>query len=111
MKYSLWNYLATFWGLNVGGAIWLRLAHVYLPWLFKFFNQSECLKLEYAFIGLAQNLSNGKNSNNIPGLSPKHTIYAFFNLYLSFELECEKNENKQKEAEIGPFFKKNNILF
>ena len=27
-------------------------------------------------------------------------------LYLSFELECEKNENKQKrEAQIGPFQK------
>ena len=26
-------------------------------------------------------------------------------VYLSFELEYEKNENKQKEARIGPFFK------
>ena len=25
---------------------------------------------------------------------------------LSLELECEKNENEQKEAGIGPFFKK-----
>ena len=41
-----------------------------------------------------------------PGLSPKHTIYAFsfivFVLYLSFE----KNKNKQKEAGFGPFFLK-----
>ena len=44
-----------------------------------------------------------------PGLSPKHTIYAFsidivqiVNLLL--ELECEVNENKQKEAGIGPIF-------
>ena len=27
-------------------------------------------------------------------------------VYLSFELEIKKNENKQKEAEIGSFFKK-----
>ena len=38
-----------------------------------------------------------------PGLSPKHTIYAFSIyivqiVHLSFELECEKNENKQKLA-------------
>ena len=26
-------------------------------------------------------------------------------MYLSFELESEKNENKQKEAGIGPFLK------
>ena len=26
-------------------------------------------------------------------------------MYLSFELECETNENKQKEAGIGPFKK------
>ena len=36
---------------------------------------------------------------------PSTPSMLFFNLYLSFELECEKNEkNKQKEAEIGPFF-------
>ena len=42
------------------------------------------------------------------GSSTKHTIYAFSiyiveMVYLSLEMECEKNENKQKEAEIGPF--------
>ena len=26
--------------------------------------------------------------------------------YFTFELECEKNENKQKEAGIGPFKEK-----
>ena len=45
------------------------------------------------------------------GSSPKHTIYAFSIdivqiVYLSFELECEKNENKQNKAGIGPFLKK-----
>ena len=46
-----------------------------------------------------------------PGLSPKHTSYAFIQshirivLYLS--LHCDKNKNKQKEARLGPlFFKK-----
>ena len=34
------------------------------------------------------------------------SIYIVQIVYLSFELECEKNENKQKEAGIGPFFKK-----
>ena len=47
-----------------------------------------------------------------PGLSPKHTIYAFsfivFVLYLSFE----KNENKHKEVGFGPFFKtKFNLVY
>ena len=32
------------------------------------------------------------------------SIYIVQIEYLSFELECEKNENKQKEAGIGPFF-------
>ena len=46
-----------------------------------------------------------------PGLSPKHTIYTFSIhivqiVNLSFEMECEKDENKQKEAGIGPFLKK-----
>ena len=31
------------------------------------------------------------------------SIYIVQILYLSVELECEKNENKQKEAAIGPF--------
>ena len=35
-----------------------------------------------------------------PNSNPKHNFYA----YLSFELGCEKNENKQKEAGIGPSF-------
>ena len=30
------------------------------------------------------------------------SIFIFQIVYLSFELECEKNENKQKEAGIGP---------
>ena len=34
------------------------------------------------------------------------SIYIFQIVYLSFELDCEKNENKQKEAEVGPLFKK-----
>ena len=47
-----------------------------------------------------------------PDSIPKH-IYVFFELYslkLSLYLifECEENENKQKEAGIGPFLK---ILF
>ena len=36
------------------------------------------------------------------------TLFRFMwfkmSLYLSFRLECEKNESKQKEARIGPFF-------
>ena len=32
-------------------------------------------------------------------------IYTVQFVYLSLGLECEKNENKQKEAGIGPFFK------
>ena len=39
-----------------------------------------------------------------PGFESQAHHLCFFNLYLSFELECEKNENKQKEAGIGPFF-------
>ena len=35
-------------------------------------------------------------------------IYIVQIVYLSFELECEKNENEQKVVEIGPFFKKEN---
>ena len=56
-----------------------------------------------------------------PGLSPKHAIYAIYAfsiyivqvVYLSFELECEMNKNKQKEARISPFFKlrKNQYIF
>ena len=42
-----------------------------------------------------------------PGSNPKHTIDAFIIvLYLS----CEKDENKQKEAVFGPFFKKCMII-
>ena len=46
-----------------------------------------------------------------PSLSPKHTIDAFSIyivpiVYLSFELECENNENKQKEAGICQFLNK-----
>ena len=32
------------------------------------------------------------------------SIYIVQIVYLSFELECEKNENKQKVAGISPFF-------
>ena len=38
------------------------------------------------------------------------SIYIVQIVYLSFELECEKNENKQKEAGIGPFFEKNQFI-
>ena len=41
-----------------------------------------------------------------PGFESQAHHLCFFNLYLSFELECEKNENKQKEAGIGPLKKK-----
>ena len=34
------------------------------------------------------------------------SIYIFQIEYLSLELECEKNENNQKEAGIDPFLKK-----
>ena len=37
------------------------------------------------------------------GSNPKHTIYTFFNLYC--DCNEKKNENKQKEAGIGPFLK------
>ena len=44
-----------------------------------------------------------------PGFKSQAHHLRFFQFilfkYLSFELECEKNENKQKEAGIGPFFK------
>ena len=47
----------------------------------------------------------------VPGLNPKHTVYAFiysnFVLYLS--LYWEKDENKQKKAGFGPYFFKKNI--
>ena len=46
-----------------------------------------------------------------PGLTPKHAIYAFIiysQIYAIFvQAMREKNENKQKEVEFGPFFKKN----
>ena len=32
------------------------------------------------------------------------SIYTVQIVYLSLGMECEKNENKQKEAAIGPFF-------
>ena len=39
------------------------------------------------------------------------SIYIVQIVYLSFELECEKNENKQKEAGIGQFYlKKRNVV-
>ena len=50
-----------------------------------------------------------------PGSSPKHTIYAFSIyivqiVYLSLELECEKNENKTKRGRDWPIFYKKNVL-
>ena len=33
------------------------------------------------------------------------SIYIVQTVYLSIEFKCEKNENKQKEAGIGPFFR------
>ena len=39
------------------------------------------------------------------------SIYIVQIVYLSIELECEKNKDKQKEAGIGPFFEKKTILF
>ena len=43
-----------------------------------------------------------------PGFKSQAHMYAFLIyivhiVYLSFQLECEKNKNKQKEAGIGPF--------
>ena len=40
-----------------------------------------------------------------PGSSPKHTFYAFINL--DWFVTWGKDENQQKEAGIGLFFKKN----
>ena len=44
----------------------------------------------------------------LPQVRVPSTPFTFFSIYivnLSFELECEENENKQKEAVgIGPFF-------
>ena len=52
----------------------------------------------------------------VPSCRPRFESQAhhlrFFSIYivqivnLSFELECEKNENIQKEAGIGPFLTK-----
>ena len=39
------------------------------------------------------------------------SIYIVQIVYLSIGLECEKNENKQKEAVIGPLFLKKRIKF
>ena len=44
-------------------------------------------------------------SSPAPGSNLKHTIYAFFQFVL-LKLYPENNKNKQKEAGIGPFFKK-----
>ena len=43
----------------------------------------------------------------ILGSIPKHAINAFIIYIVKFVLylSCEKNGNKQKEAEFGPFFK------
>ena len=51
---------------------------------------------------------NESSAPAIQGSNPKHNMYAFFIyivvqiMYLSFQLECGKNGNKQKEARIGP---------
>ena len=43
-----------------------------------------------------------------PGFeSQAHHLCFFQIIYLSFELECEKNENKQKRGRDWPIFKKN----
>ena len=39
-----------------------------------------------------------------PGSIPKHTIYAY--VYMLISELCGKDENKQREARIGPFLKK-----
>ena len=39
------------------------------------------------------------------------SIYIVQILYLSFELECEKNENIQKEARIGPFLRATQVNY
>ena len=49
----------------------------------------------------------GRHSSVATGSNPKHTIYAFYNLFI--EIVMRKDENKQKEAWIGPFFKKRRI--
>ena len=52
-----------------------------------------------------------------PGFKVPNTPFMLFSIYivqivyLSHELECEKNKIKQKEAGIGQFFLKNcNVL-
>ena len=40
-----------------------------------------------------------------PGFESQAHHLCFFNLYLSFELECEKNENKQKRGRDWPILK------
>ena len=65
-------------------------------------------------IAAVKNRYHGRQTNIIMhgavaiGSNPKHNIYAFLihlfqNIYLPFELECEKNENRQKGAGINPF--------
>ena len=45
--------------------------------------------------------------SSCPGFeSQAHHLCFFQIVYLSFELECEKNKNNQKDAGIGPFLKK-----
>ena len=42
-------------------------------------------------------------SGLVPGLTPKHTIYALsFKVKFMLYLSCEKNENKQNESGFGP---------
>ena len=48
------------------------------------------------------------------GSTPKHAIHAFIiysQICVIFVLNCEKNENKQKEAGFGPFLKKIALVF
>ena len=40
-----------------------------------------------------------------PSSNPNHNIYAFVFNNLKYELQREKNKNKQKEAGIGPYHK------
>ena len=56
----------------------------------------NCLKCELNGFACAFDLATS-------GSSPKHTIYAFINLY--WFVSCGKDENKQKEARLVHFLK------
>ena len=61
-----------------------------------------------ATFGLVKGCSHSTFHPATPGSSPKQTIYAFSIykvqiVYLSRELECEKNKNKQKGPVLSHF--------